>query len=347
MLNFVKNYLSTILFIFIAYFFFINISFYQGFLIKDLSFRFTFFEINTLTIYKSIIIAYIIFLVPFYIYYKDRSKARITINYLINKIKDFRYKIKKEEKVAILTWIVKLFFVPLMIVWFSSQLFTMLNNIYLASNDIHILSYNFLVYFQKHLFWLAMAIILFIDLIFFTIWYLIEIPVLNNKIKSVESTFLWWLVVLACYPPFNTYTTKVIWWYSEEFPKFDNTIIHIGLNSSILILMWIYSRASLSLWLKASNLTNRWIVNKWPYKYIRHPAYITKNIVWWIWWMPLLFWNIYLWQFKDFFIVLFSLLAWTFIYYLRAVTEEKHLSMDNDYLEYKKNVKYKFIPKIF
>ena len=111
--------------------------------------------------------------------------------------------------------------------------------------------------------------------------------------------------------------------------------------------MWIYSRASVSLWLKASNLTNRWIISKWPYKYIRHPAYICKNTAWWIGWMPLLIWNLASWQYKHFFIVFFSLLTWSTIYYFRAITEEKHLSHDKDYIKYKKKVKYKFIPKIF
>lgn len=347
MKNFLKNYLSTILFLLTAYLFFSNNSFYQNFLIKDFSFNFTNFNINTLTIYKGIIIAYMVFLIPFYTIYKDKSKARLVINYFVQKIINYKYKLKNEEKVSILAWCVKLFFAPLMIVWFTWQVFTMLNNMHLAFNDLPILSYSFLLYFNKHFFWLGMSIILFIDLIFFTIWYLIEIPSLKNKIKSVESTFLWWFVVLMCYPPFNTHTTSIIWWYSTEFPKFGNEYVHITLNMMILIFMWIYSWASLSLWLKASNLTNRWIVKKWPYKYIRHPAYISKNLSWWIGWLPLLIWNIYTWQFKDFFIVFFSLSVWTYIYYLRAITEERHLSKDDDYVKYKKEVKYKFIPRIF
>jgi protein-S-isoprenylcysteine O-methyltransferase Ste14 len=32
---------------------------------------------------------------------------------------------------------------------------------------------------------------------------------------------------------------------------------------------------------------------------------------------------------------------------MRAKTEEEHLSSDPDYIEYKKNVPYKFIPKIW
>jgi protein-S-isoprenylcysteine O-methyltransferase Ste14 len=39
--------------------------------------------------------------------------------------------------------------------------------------------------------------------------------------------------------------------------------------------------------------------------------------------------------------------TWAFIYYLRAMTEEAHLSADPDYVAYKKEVKYKFIPGIW
>lgn len=347
MINFLKNYLSTISFIIIAYFLFLDNSFYYNFLIKDFSFTFNFFSLNTLIVYQTIIISYIIFLIPFYIRYKEKSKARMIVEYILNKVMNFKYKLHKEEKISILAWTVKLFFAPLMIVWFVWQVFTMTNNIYLSYNDLSILDYSFLVFFNKHFFWLALSIILFIDLIFFTIWYLIEIPVLKNKIKSVESTFLWWFVVLVCYPPFNTYTTSIIWWYSSDFPKFGNGNMHIILNLAILVFMWIYAWASFSLWLKASNLTNRWIVKKWPYKYVRHPAYFSKNLAWWIWGMPLLIGNIQSGQYRHFFIVLFSLSVWTFIYYMRAMTEEKHLSLDDDYVKYKKEVKYKFVPRVF
>lgn len=348
MKNFLKNYLSTILFIFIAYIFFYYNGFYNNFLIKDFSFSFnTNFIINSFSLYIYIFILYIIFLIPFYIYYSDKSKARIIINYIVKKIKNSSYIINKEEKISLLAWIVKLFFAPLMVFWLLSQIFTIINNIYLSYNDIYILKENFYLFFNKHLFWNLMWIILFVDLLFFTIWYLIEIPFLKNKIRSVEPTFFWWFIVLICYPPFNSHTSDIIWWYSSDFPKFTNEYIHIILNSLIIISMSIYSRASISLWFKASNLTNRWIVKKWPYKYIRHPAYISKNIAWWIGWMPLLFWNLIKWQYKEFFIVIISLSIRSYIYYLRAITEENHLSLDIDYINYKKEVKYKFIPKIF
>lgn len=347
MKNFLKNYLSTIIIIFIAYLFYTNTIFYQNYLIKDNILKFNNYKLNSLVVYQTIILSYIILLIPFYKIYSKKSKARIIIHYIIKKYKNIKYTLKEYEKIAFLSWIIKLFFAPLMIFWLTWHIFTMTNNIYLSFNDIYMLNENFLVYFNKHFFWVFFSIILFIDVLLFTIWYLIEIPKLKNKIKSIDPSILWWFVVLICYPPFNTYTTNIIWWYSTEFPQFINQYAHLTLNILILILMGIYSWSSLSLWFKASNLTNRWIVKKWPYKYIRHPAYITKNLSWWIGWLPLLLWNLYTWQYKHFFIVFFSLFIWSFIYYLRSITEEKHLSLDSDYIKYKKDVKYKFIPKIY
>jgi len=40
-------------------------------------------------------------------------------------------------------------------------------------------------------------------------------------------------------------------------------------------------------------------------------------------------------------------LAFVGIYSLRAWTEERHLSMDPDYIAYKKKVRYKVFPGIF
>jgi protein-S-isoprenylcysteine O-methyltransferase Ste14 len=32
---------------------------------------------------------------------------------------------------------------------------------------------------------------------------------------------------------------------------------------------------------------------------------------------------------------------------MRAITEERHLSQDPDYIQYKKDVPYRFIPKVW
>ncbi len=366
---FFQNYLSTISFILFWYLFYTNIPYYlnynkagyKGFLYNNFG-LFNGFNIDSTTIFIIIILLYVILLIPYYIKYPSKSKALIIYEYIDKKIHNFSYKINKKEKTAILAWIVKLFYAPLMIFWVSGHIFTLINNIYYSYNSLW-LNISFLDYFNRNLFRLWFTFILFFDVIFFTLWYLIETPFLKNQIKSVDSTLLWWFVAIICYPPFNSYVTNLwwinsklknfIWWYSTEFPKFSDPYIHIALNSAILILMWIYAWASVSLGFKASNLTNRWIVSKWPYKYIRHPAYICKNLSWWIGAIPMIIYFANKDNFSDIdkfekiSLVFISLIWWTFIYFLRAITEEKHLSQDEDYLKYKKKVKYKFIPWIY
>ena len=42
-----------------------------------------------------------------------------------------------------------------------------------------------------------------------------------------------------------------------------------------------------------------------------------------------------------------SLMAWSSIYYMRAITEERHLALDPEYRVYMQKVKYRFLPGIY
>ncbi len=111
--------------------------------------------------------------------------------------------------------------------------------------------------------------------------------------------------------------------------------------------MAAYAAASVALGFRASNLTNRGIVASGPYAIVRHPAYVTKNLAWWIGAVPFL---ISAAEKNPRLLpgVLFSLCAWSFVYYLRAVTEERHLKMaGNGYAEYVRKVPYRFIPGLW
>ena len=79
---------------------------------------------------------------------------------------------------------------------------------------------------------------------------------------------------------------------------------------------------------------NRGIVKRGPYSLIRHPAYISKNL---IWILSFVFHGAS---------VLGSVIVLCTLYYFRAVTEERHLSKDLEYREYMKEVKYRFIPGV-
>jgi len=344
-MNFLKNYIATLSFLAFAYFFYTNNTHFLNFSSGSVWFVFNDFSFEIISIFYYVIVGYVIALVPFYIRYPNQSKARLVYWYIWQVMKWWD-KHHPQSKDALLAWIVKLFFAPLMLVWITQHTFNLINSSYNAYNNISLFTSEFLVFFNAHFFMWAFTAILFFDVLFFTLWYLLEWPLFKNTIRNVQPTFLGWAVVLICYPPLNSHLTDLIWWYSRDFPQFSNAFLHLPLNISILILMVIYAWASVSLWLKASNLTNRGIVSKGPYKYVRHPAYICKNTAWLIWGIPLIIASFSNPNLNSLSVVLW-LWAWAFIYYLRAMTEEDHLSLDPDYRAYKKHVPYKFIPKVW
>jgi hypothetical protein len=61
-------------------------------------------------------------LIFYYTKYPQKSKARLVYQYLFEKLQNKQRKILPEEKTAILSWILKLFFAPLMIVWFMDHI---------------------------------------------------------------------------------------------------------------------------------------------------------------------------------------------------------------------------------
>jgi protein-S-isoprenylcysteine O-methyltransferase Ste14 len=182
-------------------------------------------------------------------------------------------------------------------------------------------------------------IILVLDTLIFSFGYLFESSGLKNVVKSVEPTAFGWFVAIICYPPINSVSGNVIGWYSSDFTDFGNINLNIITGVMSVLLFSIYVWASVALWTKASNLTNRGIICKGPYKYVRHPAYISKNLGWWIMGIPFII--------ESGPIAIFGLTAWSVIYFLRALTEERHLLQDPDYVEYCKKVKYMFIPGIY
>lgn len=236
------------------------------------------------------------------------------IKNLINK-----FKLEQEQKVAFLFILVKLFFLPLMINFFianSKHLLNLLNN------------FNFYAF--------ALTFIFTLDTLIFAFGYTFEFKSIKNVVKSVEPTLFGWIVALICYPPFNLWMGKYVPWGASNFVMFWNPTITTIMRVAIIFFLVIYVWASIALGPKASNLTNRGIVTRFPYSVIRHPAYISKNLVWWLTLLPVLGWQFAL-----------GMLIWSIIYYFRASTEEKHLSQDPDYVKYCQKVKWKFIPFVY
>ncbi len=161
---------------------------------------------------------------------------------------------------------------------------------------------------------------------------------LGNKTRSVEPTAFGWLVCLACYPPFN----NVLGTYLplENGPQLISTdglhTWHLVLRGAVVFLFTIYAAATVSFGFKFSNLTNRGIVSRGPYRYVRHPAYLCKCTAWWLEHVPTMTLT------KAFFLTLLC-----GVYALRAWTEERHLGMDPEYREYKRKTPWVLFPGIY
>jgi hypothetical protein len=239
-----------------------------------------------------------------------------------------------EEKVAILFLLVKIFFIPLLLN------FAVLNYLNLnteAQNFSFYTNYISIDFFNTFIYPISLEILFFIDTAFFCFGYLFEADFLDNKVRSVEPTWIGWMVALICYPPFNEITGRFLPGYNSDYPVFaDQEWLTVAVRVLVLVLILVYTWASVALGPKASNLTNRGIVQTGPYRFVRHPAYISKNLAWFLGTLPVFG----LYSFLSSF-------ALAFIYYLRAVTEERHLIADPDYQAYCKKVKYKFIPRIY
>ncbi len=255
----------------------------------------------------------------------------------------WRLGLAPDQRLALLTTLLKGFFGPMMVMSLMDFCMGAWINV-LAIQATGALSAHFTQLFNRHGFWLAMQLILFVDVLVFTVGYLVESPRLGNEIRSVDATCLGWAVAMVCYPPFNQVTVAVLGSYKSEFPTYADPTVHLVMNLLLLLLMALYASASVALGLKASNLTYRGIVARGPYALVRHPAYTCKNMAWWIGSAPLVAaaFSQSLWLGLQ---ALGSVLGWTLIYWMRALTEEDHLRrVDGAYALYAQRVRHRFLP---
>lgn len=264
-------------------------------------------------------LAYLIFIKEY-----SENKPYLFFRALLRNLKNIpsrKFHLEKEEKVAILFILVKLFFLPTMLNFFFGNM----NGVLSLRNFFSIRNFNW--------FHVSFTILFTIDTLIFSIGYAFELRHLKNTVRSVEPTFFGWFVALICYPPFNSIAGTYIPWGANDYVQFWNPALTLIFRIMLLLLLIIYVWATVALGLKSSNLTNRGIVTKFPYSIIRHPAYISKNLLWWITLLPVMNTPFAL-----------GMAFWSIIYFFRAYTEERHLMQDSDYVKYCEKVKYKFIP---
>lgn len=172
-----------------------------------------------------------------------------------------------------------------------------------------------------------------IDVQIGTVGYLVTFRPLDAHIRSGNPYLAGWVAALICYPPFVfAFMGSGLLGYDYGTPGRGDANWTIWLGGHFLLTwLWaallvgltgIYAWATFAFGLRFSNLTYRGVLTNGPYRFTRHPAYLSKNLFWWLSTMPFLVVNA---SANDAVRNVLGLLAVNFIYYWRARTEEEHL----------------------
>jgi protein-S-isoprenylcysteine O-methyltransferase Ste14 len=178
-----------------------------------------------------------------------------------------------------------------------------------------------------------------IDVTFATVGYVLTLKPLDAHIRSANPYAAGWMAALICYPPFIMMNGGGPLDYVTGTAGHD-AWLHWLDGSPLLLSLWglglaalagIYAWATVVFGFRFSNLTHRGIITHGPYAWTKHPAYVSKNLFWWLAVLPFMpaDGNI-----VDAIRNAALLLLVNAVYYWRARTEEKHLSADPAYRAY-------------
>lgn len=174
-----------------------------------------------------------------------------------------------------------------------------------------------------------------IDVGFATVGYVLTMRPLDAHIRSANPYAQAWMAALICYPPFTLMgnggpldyhpgTSDWIHWFAGH-------PVLLAITGAVLVgLTAIYAWSTMAFGLRFSNLTHRGILTHGPYAWSRHPAYLSKNLFWWIATIPVLSTG----SLADAARATILMALVSGVYYWRALTEEKHLGADPDYQAY-------------
>lgn len=222
----------------------------------------------------------------------------------------------------LLGWLIKGFFLPLM---FG----------YMCSDIVRLYQYDYgkVVSFRET--WEFLYFFLFyMDVAFGTMGYVMSLRLMDTHIRSSEPTMLGWAVAVVCYEPFWSLIGRQYLQYGSSLSwgkwLWNEPLVYGIWGTTILLLSGVYVWATVIFGGRFSNLTHRGIITSGPYRYTKHPAYIAKNVSWWLISVPFVVTESAAVSLKQ----CLLLLMVNGIYYLRAKTEERHLSRDPDYVRY-------------
>lgn len=145
-----------------------------------------------------------------------------------------------------------------------------------------------------------------------------------------------WFFTLICYPPLvwlgnyiNDRQAMYVWHnvIPTAFMPFYATLLGV---------LWaLYLLASVEFGTNFANLSYRRLIYRGVYAYTKHPAYLFKNLYWWLHILPFLsasWFGVQWWQ------NVLGLAGVSFVYFMRAKYEERFCMQFEEYRTYAKKV---------
>jgi len=124
-----------------------------------------------------------------------------------------------------------------------------------------------------------------------TVGYLLTLKPLDAHIRSANPYLDGWLAALVCYPPFVLMGGGGVLDYHPATQEWSawlagHSVLLWGWGAVLVGLTGIYAWATMVFGLRFSNLTYRGVITHGPYRLTRHPAYVAKNLFWWLSTLP-------------------------------------------------------------
>src|SRR6185312_7792603 len=267
---------------------------------------------------RIVAIPWIVLAVPYFFWVDRRMRDPRDGYWHLGNIVLFRWRQVERNAVVqhLLGWIIKGYFAALMF----SYTCTDVTNLFLFDFATLVTS-TALYAFVSHFLY-------FIDTAIAAMGYIMSFRVTDTHIRSAEPTMLGWVVAIICYEPFYSFVVRLYLPYAtgygwDAWLAFRPALYTIW-ASALLVLVIVYVWSTVMCGARFSNLTHRGIITGGPYRWTKHPAYLTKNIFFWMTVVPFMPRG----TVDETIGRCLLLICVTLIYVMRAKTEEWHLSRD-------------------
>jgi protein-S-isoprenylcysteine O-methyltransferase Ste14 len=233
---------------------------------------------------------------------------------------------------VLLNLLIRAYFMPVMV---NQVYINMERSVSLANSQLYSLDLLTILFLLTTMLWLC-------DVINASVAYCIESRWLENRTRSIDLTLSGWAVCMFCYYPLNYITSSAFPFAYMVVNNNPNMLVipqpdflyAVKIMEVLLLALHVYINTSLGI--SGANLSLKKLQTRGAYGIIRHPGTVSKLTFW------LLISSCYtaFWSLP----MILGQLAWSGLYIARALTEERHLRQHEEYREYMKKVRYRFIP---